>query len=79
MKRIFISAVEPSGDRLGAKLVKALCSRGAVDFVGVAGPEMREAGVAAIADMENITAMGVIEVFSRLAPILNAKNVIYYR
>ena len=44
MRRIFISAAEPSGDVLGAELVCALEALGDVSFFGLAGPQMRAAG-----------------------------------
>jgi lipid-A-disaccharide synthase len=44
--RVWISAGETSGDRLGALLVDALRMRGAnLEFAGLAGPALRAAGV----------------------------------
>ena len=44
-ERIFISAVEPSADGHCANLIRALRKiKGDIDFVGVGGPRMSEAG-----------------------------------
>ncbi|MHC4666747.1 MAG: hypothetical protein ACYS9T_12475, partial [Planctomycetota bacterium] len=42
--RVFLSAAEPSGDAHCAGLISALRQGGAIDFVGVGGPKMAEAG-----------------------------------
>ena len=73
MRRIFISAAEPSGDVLGAELVRALEALGDVSFFGLAGPQMRAAGVEPIAEMEDVAAMGIAEVLTRLPQILATK------
>ena len=70
MRRIFISAAEPSGDVLGAELVRALEDLGDVSFFGLAGPRMRAAGVEPLAEMEDVAAMGIAEVLTRLPQIL---------
>lgn len=73
MRRVLISAAEPSGDVLGAELVVALKTLGDLSFFGLAGPQMRAVGVDPIAKMEDISAMGVAEVLGRLPKILAAK------
>ena len=73
MRRIFISAAEPSGDVLGAELVRALEDLGDVSFFGLAGPRMRAAGVEPLAEMEDVAAMGIAEVLTRLPQILTTK------
>lgn len=58
MPLIFISAAEPSGDRHGASLiraVRAVCPT--ARFVGVAGPRMVSAGCESIFDMTRHAAM----------------------
>ncbi len=56
--RIFISAAEPSGDLLGASLMREILSRHAdAEFVGIAGEEMQRAGCSAISDMTKSAAM----------------------
>jgi lipid-A-disaccharide synthase len=74
MKRLLISAAEPSGDQLGAELVTELAMRGPVEAYGLAGPKMRAAGVEPIARMEDMCAMGLVEVFGRLPAIMKAKR-----
>ncbi len=56
--RIFISAVEPSGDRHAAGLIRAIRQQcPAARFLGVAGPLMQEAGCLAIEDWTRQSAM----------------------
>ena len=74
MKRLLISAAEPSGDQLGADLVRDLSKRGPVEAYGLAGPKMRAAGVEPFARMEDVCAMGLVEVFGRLPTILRAQR-----
>ena len=74
MKRILISVAEPSGDRLGAELVRALRDRGDVEFFGLAGPRLRAEGVTALARMEDVAAMGLIEVLGHLKTIHGVRN-----
>jgi len=71
---LLISAAEPSGDRMAADLVCALREHGEVDAFGLAGPHMRAAGVEAVAQMEDVCAMGVMDVLVRLPAILAAKS-----
>ncbi len=74
MLNLVISAAEPSGDRLGAELVMALKRQGEVQARGIAGPRMRAAGVEAIARTEDISVMGLVEVFRRLGAIRRARR-----
>jgi lipid-A-disaccharide synthase len=74
MKRLLISAAEPSGDQLGADLIRDLGKRCQVEAYGLAGPKMRAAGVEPIARMEDVCAMGLFEVFGRLPAILKARR-----
>ena len=74
MRRVLVSAAEPSGDLLGAELVQALQGHGSTQFIGLAGPRMRAAGVEAIAHTEDMTAMGVVEVVAQLPAIHRARR-----
>ncbi|MEL6344555.1 MAG: lipid-A-disaccharide synthase [Myxococcota bacterium] len=74
MLKLILSAVEPSGDRLAAELLAALRSRGPVDARGVAGPAMRAAGVAPVALMEDVAAMGITEVLRNASRIRAAST-----
>ena len=75
--RILIVAGEPSGDRHGARLARALKARPefqAVTLEGVAGPLMREAGVHALVPMEQLAVVGIVEVLAHLPAILSARR-----
>jgi lipid-A-disaccharide synthase len=64
--RIGIVAGEASGDRLGGELISAL--RAAVpnaQFEGMAGPQMIAAGCRAIAGIDELSVMGLVEVVRR--------------
>ena len=74
MKRILISAAEPSGDVLASELVTAIRQLGQAEFIGLTGPRMRNVGVESIAKMETISAMGVAEVIGHLPAIHKAKR-----
>lgn len=78
----FISAGEPSGDVLGGELAKALNERSSnLKGFGVVGPNMREQGIEAIADIEELSVMGFVEVFKQIGSIksLEIKIVEYVR
>lgn len=56
--RIFLSAAEPSGDRLCAKLITALKQTGYnIEFIGCGGPNMARAGCLLITDTTQRAAM----------------------
>ncbi len=66
MRRLFLLAGEPSGDRLGAALMAGLREL-APDIVldGVGGPEMQAAGLQSLFPMEELSVMGLAEVLPR--------------
>jgi lipid-A-disaccharide synthase len=77
--RILLVAGEPSGDRHGAALARALRERPefqGVALEGVAGPLMRAAGVKALVPMEQLAVVGVVEVLAHLPAILAARGVL---
>lgn len=60
------SAGEASGDRHAAQVVRAIrAARPDVRSVGLGGPEMAAAGVELLANMEDVTAVGVTDVLAR--------------
>ena len=66
----FISAGEPSGDVLGGELLASLKKiNPKLKGFGVVGPHMREQGVSEIADIEQLSVMGFVEVFKQLKRI----------
>lgn len=71
----FISAGETSGDLLGGELVRDLKVR-LPHFVpcGIAGPRMREAGVLALASIEDLAVMGFVEVLKHLPRIKDLES-----
>jgi lipid-A-disaccharide synthase len=67
---IFLVAGEESGDQLGARLMAALKARdGAMRFRGVGGAAMRDAGLATLYPMEDLTAFGFAAVIAKLPSI----------
>ena len=75
-RRILISAAEPSGDALGAALIEALVAQSPqnIQAFGLTGPKMRAAGVQTLFKMEDMCAMGLVEVIKKRTPILEAKK-----
>jgi lipid-A-disaccharide synthase len=62
--KIFFSAGEPSGDALGAAVIKALPPGTTVS--GIGGEEMQAAGVASLFPLSDLAVMGLVEVLPRL-------------
>lgn len=69
---IYLVAGEPSGDRLGARLMTALRAEtdGRVRFRGVGGEVMAEAGLASRFPIAELAVMGIAEVLPRLPRLL---------
>ena len=74
--RISFVVGEASGDELGADLMTALEARhsGPIDFSGLGGKAMRDAGLAPLFDIEEIAVMGISAVIGRLPAILKRIN-----
>jgi len=73
--RFALVAGEASGDALGAGLVAALRERFPdAEFAGACGPAMREAGVEAWADANELAVMGLAEVLSHLPKLLRLRR-----
>ncbi len=70
---IFLIAGEPSGDVLGAKLMKALktATGGCVRFAGVGGQRMTAEGLTSLFPLQDIAVMGLTEVLPQLPRILS--------
>ncbi|MBI1987856.1 MAG: lipid-A-disaccharide synthase [Nitrospinae bacterium] len=65
--KIFIMAGEASGDLHGANLVRALRQQKPhLEFYGVGGPRMREAGVTTYFNITDLNTAGFVEVFGKL-------------
>ncbi len=71
---IALAAGEPSGDRLGALLIRRIRQQHPqACFVGVAGPEMRAAGCEALAPSEALAVMGLAEVLQHLPALVRLR------
>ncbi|TRW49582.1 lipid-A-disaccharide synthase [Aliidiomarina halalkaliphila] len=72
---IGIVAGEASGDILGANLMKALSERHHdVQFVGVGGARMSNAGLVSLFPMETLSVMGIVDVLKQLPSLLRARK-----
>ena len=67
--RLFIVAGEPSGDRIGADLVRRLRAQRAVTLIGVGGDALGGEGLRSIYPMSDLSVMGLKDVLMR-APLL---------
>ena len=71
VKSIYVIAGEASGDLLGGRLLKALYEKldGKVQFFGVGGDTMQEAGLKSLFPMTDLSVMGFTEILPKL-PLL---------
>ena len=69
-RRIALLAGEPSGDRLGAALVRALRREADVEIIGLGGPAMEAEGVRSFFPIAELSVMGLVEVLPRARRIL---------
>src|SRR5437899_9003236 len=68
--RVLISAGEASGEMYGAQLIEALRRRNpSLEFFGVGGPRMREAGCDTVVDAKDLAVVGITEILSHLPKI----------
>ena len=68
--RILISAGEASGEMYGAQLIEALRRRDPLlEFFGVGGPRMREAGCDTLIDASDLAVVGITEILGHLPKI----------
>ncbi len=73
--RIAIVAAEPSGDQLGAGLMRALRERlPDVPFEGIGGARMQAVGMQSLAPMETLSVMGLVEVLAHLPGLLRLRR-----
>ncbi len=72
---IGLVAGETSGDRLGATLIRALGERlPGAQFMGMTGPAMRAAGCRSLADIDELSVMGVSEILRHLPRLLRLRR-----
>jgi len=70
MSHIFIIAGEASGDVLGARLINALKrQRPDLEFSGIGGARMSDAGLTSLFPMQELAVMGLAEILPRLIPL----------
>ncbi|MEM7680025.1 MAG: lipid-A-disaccharide synthase [Pseudomonadota bacterium] len=70
-RTIFFIVGEPSGDTLGASLMRAMKEKErGLKFVGVGGPLMEAEGLSSIRPMEELCVMGLFEVLGELPRLL---------
>ena len=74
-RKILISAAEPSGDALGAALIEELSKTHSIEAIGLTGPKLRAAGVKTLFPMEDMCAMGLVEVLKKRKPVALAKKI----
>jgi lipid-A-disaccharide synthase len=68
--QILISAGEASGEMYGAQLMEALRRRNpGLEFFGVGGPRMRDAGCDTVVDAKDLAVVGITEILSHLPKI----------
>lgn len=69
---LFLAAGEPSGDVLGAGLMRALKAEtgGAVRFLGVGGPQMAAEGLDTLFPQADLAVMGLVEILPNLPRLM---------
>jgi lipid-A-disaccharide synthase len=78
--RIAVVAGEASGDQLGAGLIRALRKRfPGAQFAGVGGAGMRQAGLDAWHDCDELAVMGLAEVLRHLPRLWRLRRALYQR
>lgn len=76
--RVVLLAGETSGDLLGAALAAGLRARcPGVECTGITGPKMRAEGCASMADISELSVMGLVEVLRVLPRILRLRRRLY--
>ena len=79
-RQIAIIAGEPSGDSLGAGLIRAIHAvRPEIEFIGVGGPQMSQAGCRLLYPMDRIGVMGVDGLVGKVVDILCIRRALYKR
>ncbi len=79
-RQIAIIAGEPSGDSLGAGLIRAIHAvRPEIEFIGVGGPQMGQAGCRLLYPMDRIGVIGVDGLVGKVVDILRIRRALYKR
>ena len=69
--KVYLITGEPSGDLLGARLMRALKEKGSVEFYGVGGEGMQAEGMESLFPISDLSVMGIFEVIPHLKQILS--------
>lgn len=78
--RIAVVAAEPSGDQLGAGLMRALqAALPDARFEGIGGVQMQAVGMQSLAPMETLSVMGLVEVLAHLPRLLRLRRSLLVR
>jgi len=78
--RIAIVAAEPSGDLLGAGLMRAIKARHPnVSFEGIGGSQMLQEGIESLEPLESLSVMGLVEVLKHLPRLLKLRKCLVQR
>ncbi|MDR9406040.1 MAG: lipid-A-disaccharide synthase [Spiribacter sp.] len=78
VKKIALVAGEPSGDALGAGVVRALAKRyPQARFEGIGGEQMQAAGLQSLYPLEALSVMGLAEVIRHLPRLLGIRRALY--
>ena len=68
---VYLIAGEPSGDMLGARLMRALKSQdSSIEFTGVCGDNMEKEGMHSLFDISDLAVMGLVEVIPSIPKVL---------
>jgi len=69
---IYVIAGEPSGDLLGARLMKAIKARSddKIRFIGIGGPNMVNEGLNSLFPMSDLSVMGLAEIIPHIPKLL---------
>lgn len=68
--KIYLIAGEPSGDLLGSRLMRALSAKADVEFFGLGGDTMKQAGLKSLFDISDLAVMGLVEVIPSIPRVL---------
>ena len=67
MKKIYLLAVEPSADQLGAELVKNLRDQNSeLNLCGIGGASMRAAGIPSQMEIDGLAIIGITEAILKI-------------
>ena len=75
---VYLIAGEPSGDMIGARLMRALKERdNNIQFAGVCGDNMEKEGMKSLFDISDLAIMGLVEVIPSIPKVLrHIKNTV---